>query len=100
METKNLFRISNEGYNCEDVEQYIAALKTEYKKVYEYAKAAGVNNEKLKKICLALSEENKNLKSAESSSVNADFVSDVENIVSLSEKISTESAALKAKLLK
>lgn len=101
METKNLFRIAQDGYNCEDVEQYISALKKEYKKIYEYAKAIGSNNEKLKKICLALSNENKNLKSTiEGSSVESDLISDVENIASLSEKLSTESAALKAKISK
>lgn len=99
METKKLFRISQEGYNCEDVEQYIAALKSEYKKVYEYAKAAGANNEKLKKICLALSNENKTLKDESNSKVNnADIFAEIESIASLSEKLSTESAALKAKL--
>ena len=38
---------------------YLVYFKTKYKKVFEYAKATESNNEKLKKICRALSEENK-----------------------------------------
>lgn len=99
METKKLFRISQDGYNCEDVEQYISALKSEYKKVYEYAQAAKSNNDKLKKICLVLSEENKALKaSSEGSSAKNDVSAEIESIASLSEKLSAEAAALKAKL--
>lgn len=99
MEAKKLFRISQDGYNCEDVEQYISALKAEYKKVYEYAQAAKANNEKLKKICLVLSEENKSLKASNEGSSKTDVAAEVESIASLSEKLSEETAALKAKLL-
>ena len=62
MENKELFQITAEGYNCAQVEQYITVLKTEYKKVFEYAKATEANNEKLKRICRSLSDENKALK--------------------------------------
>ena len=56
---KDLFQKAQEGYNCEQVEQYIDALKAEYKKVVEIAKATDATNKKLKKICASLSEENK-----------------------------------------
>ena len=38
MENKELFQIVQNGYNCEQVEQYINALKAEYTKVVEIAK--------------------------------------------------------------
>ena len=65
MENKDLFQKVQNGYNCEQVEQYIAVLKAEYKKVFEYAKATESNNEKLKKICRSLSDENKALKAGQ-----------------------------------
>ncbi len=62
MENKSLFNTEASGYNRAEVEKYVSTLKDEYKKVYEYAKSTESNNEKLKKICRALSEENKALK--------------------------------------
>ncbi len=62
MENRALFNTESAGYNRAEVEKYVSTLKEEYKKVYEYAKSTEVNNEKLKKICRALSDENKALK--------------------------------------
>ncbi|MBR2732382.1 MAG: hypothetical protein IKD72_10415, partial [Clostridia bacterium] len=62
MENNNLFQIAENGYNCADVDQYISVLKAEYKKVFDYAKGVEANNEKLKKICRKLNDENKALK--------------------------------------
>lgn len=62
MDSKNLFPIENNGYSCEEVEKYITTLKAEYKKIYEYAAKTKSDNEKLKKICRALSAENKQFK--------------------------------------
>lgn len=63
MESKALFNVEAEGYSCEAVEKYITTLKEQYKKVFDYAKATEANNEKLKKICRALKDENDALKS-------------------------------------
>ena len=104
MENKDLFQRTSDGYNCEQVEQYITVLKTEYKKVFEYAKATEANNEKLKRICRALSDENKALKAsgAAPAAVSADpsVIESVEKIAKLSEEISKENAALRAKISK
>ena len=104
MENKDLFQRTSDGYNCEQVEQYITVLKTEYKKVFEYAKATEANNEKLKRICRALSDENKALKASGASptAVSADpsVIESVEKIAKLSEEISKENAALRAKISK
>ncbi|MBR4726514.1 MAG: hypothetical protein IK080_01350 [Clostridia bacterium] len=62
METNNLFQTVENGYNCADVDEYISVIKAEYKKVFDYAKGVEANNEKLKKICRALNDENKALK--------------------------------------
>jgi len=62
MENRALFNTESAGYNRAEVEKYVSTLKEEYKKVYEYAKSTEANNEKLKKICRALSDENKALK--------------------------------------
>lgn len=67
MENK-LFPTSDNGYDCEAVESYILALKDEYKKVLEFAQRNQNDNEKLKKICRALSDENKTLKANAASS--------------------------------
>lgn len=102
MENKDLFQKASEGYNCEQVEQYINVLKTEYKKVFEYAKATEANNEKLKKICRALSDENKALKangSAEAE-IDSDTLAIIEKIAKLSEEISNENAVLKSRISK
>ncbi len=62
MENMDLFVKVPEGYDCDQVNQYIIMLKAEYKKVFDYAKGVEANNEKLKNICRSLSEENKALK--------------------------------------
>lgn len=62
MENNNLFPMADNGYNCAEVDEYISVLKAEYKKVFDYAKGVEANNEKLKKICRALNDENKALK--------------------------------------
>ncbi len=104
MENKDLFQKSAEGYNCAQVEQYITVLKTEYKKVFEYAKATEANNEKLKKICRQLSDENKALKAGGTApaapAADPAVLASIERIMKLSEEISKENAALLAKISK
>lgn len=101
MENRDLFQKSENGYNCEQVEQYINVLKTEYKKVFEYAKATEANNEKLKKICRSLSDENKSLKANNDSSLPADdTLSSIEKIAALCDEIIKEKEALNAKISK
>lgn len=108
MENKDLFQKSAEGYNCAQVEQYITVLKTEYKKVFEYAKATEANNEKLKRICRQLSDENKALKAGGSAAPAAPaapaadpaVLASIERIMKLSEEIAKENAALLAKISK
>ena len=51
MDNKDLFRREENGYNTADVEKYINTLKTEYRRVFEYAKKNETDNEKLKRIC-------------------------------------------------
>ena len=76
----------------------------EYKKVFEYAKGTEANNEKLKKICRSLSDENKALKAggavAAAAPVDPSALASIERISKLSEEIAKESAALGAKLSK
>lgn len=93
MESKELFELSPNGYDCEQVEQYIELLKAQYKKLFDYAKATEANNEKLKKICRSLSNENKALKAA--GSVSAPSETGVERIISLSREIAKEAESLK-----
>lgn len=117
MENKDLFQKAAEGYNCAQVEQYIKVLKTEYKKVFEYAKATEANNEKLKKICRQLSDENKAFKANDAApvapvvpaaapvapaapSVDPALLASVDRIMKLSEEIVKENAALRAKISK
>lgn len=104
MENKDLFQKAQEGYNCEQVEQYIDALKAEYKKVVEIAKATDATNKKLKKICASLSEENKAYKAGAAApataETNSDIVSSIEKIASLCEEIAKENAALHSKISK
>lgn len=108
MENKDLFQKTAEGYNCAQVEQYITVLKTEYKKVFEYAKATEANNEKLKKICRQLSDENKALKAggaaaapvAAAPAADPAVLASVDRIMKLSEEIAKENAALRAKISK
>ena len=104
MENKDLFQKVQNGYNCEQVEQYIAVLKAEYKKVFEYAKATESNNEKLKKICRSLSDENKALKAggaaAAAPATDAAVLSSIDKIVKLSEEITRENDILRTKISK
>ncbi len=105
MENKNLFQKAQNGYNCEQVEQYITLLKAEYKKVFDYAKATEANNEKLKKICRSLSEENKSLKAggavaASAPVADAEALASIEKIIKLGEEIAKENLALCAKISK
>ena len=93
MESKELFEISPNGYDCEQVEQYITLLKTQYKKLFDYAKATEANNEKLKKICISLSAENKTLKAAGAPAAPAE--TGIERIISLSREIAKEAESLK-----
>lgn len=99
MENKDLFQKVQNGYNCEQVEQYITLLKSEYKKVFEYAKATEANNEKLKKICRSLSDENKAFKANGAVPVaannNAAIGESLEKIAKLSESLANESATLR-----
>ncbi len=99
MENKDLFQKAENGYNCEQVEQYITVLKTEYKKVFEYAKATEANNEKLKKICRSLSDENKALKangvSADADKDTAAINENIDKITKLSESITNEINSLR-----
>ncbi len=104
MENKDLFQKTQNGYNCEQVEQYISVLKAEYKKVFEYAKATEANNEKLKKICRSLSDENKALKAngvvAAPVAADSALIESVNRIAALSEDIAKESTAIREKLSK
>lgn len=102
MENKDLFQRVQDGYSCEQVEQYINILKAEYKKVFEYAKTTEANNEKLKNICRSLSEENKALKAAGASVAvpDEDIAASVEKIASLCEALTKENAALYALISK
>lgn len=108
MENKELFQITAEGYNRDQVEQYISVLKAEYKKVFEYAKAVEANNEKLKKICRSLSDENKALKAGGAAAVAAPvapaadpaLLASVDKIKMLSEEIAKENAVLRSKISK
>ena len=96
MENKDLFQKTQNGYNCEQVEQYITVLKAEYKKVFEYAKATEANNEKLKKICRSLSDENKALKANGAANNNTALSESLDRIAKLAESLANESAALRS----
>lgn len=109
MENKELFQKVQNGYSCEQVEQYIAVLKAEYKKVFEYAKGTEANNEKLKKICRQLSDENKALKTngaapaapvAAAPAADPAVLASVDRIIKLGEEIIKENTALRAKISK
>lgn len=97
MDTKDLFERSPEGYNCDQVEQYITILKAQYKKVFDYAKATESNNEKLKKICKILSEENKALKAekvTEPADEKAENDGGIVKIIRLSKEITHEAESV------
>lgn len=104
MDNKDLFRREENGYNTADVEKYINTLKTEYRRVFEYAKKNETDNEKLKRICRKMSEENKALKAsgatvaAAAPADNSAAIESVEKIARLCAALSAENAALKAKL--
>lgn len=104
MDNKDLFRREENGYNTADVEKYINTLKTEYRRVFEYAKKNETDNEKLKRICRKMSEENKALKAsgatfaAAAPADNSAAMESVEKIARLCAALSAENAALKAKL--
>lgn len=104
MDNKDLFRREENGYNTADVEKYINTLKTEYRRVFEYAKKNETDNEKLKRICRKMSEENKALKAsgatvaAAAPDDNSAAMESVEKIARLCAALSAENAALKAKL--
>lgn len=99
MENKELFEISANGFDCEQVEQYITILKAQYKKVFEYAKATEANNEKLKKICRSLSDENKALKASGASVDSAVKEEPAENgidkIIRLANELAKEAESLR-----
>ena len=42
MDNKDLFRREENGYNTADVEKYINTLKSEYRRVFEYAKSMNI----------------------------------------------------------
>lgn len=98
MDTKDLFERSPDGFDCDQVEQYITILKAQYKKVFEYAKATESNNEKLKKICRALSDENKALKAAAAAEPVAPAAEETsaEKILRLSKELAAEAEKLNA----
>ena len=104
MDNKDLFRREENGYNTADVEKYINTLKTEYRRVFEYAKKNETDNEKLKRICRKMSEENEALKAsgatvaAAAPADNSAAMESVEKIARLCAALSAENAALKAKL--
>lgn len=103
MENKELFQIVQNGYNCEQVEQYISALKAEYSKVVEIAKATDATNKKLKKICASLSEENKAYKAGNATPAapaENDYAVNIEKIVALCDEIAKENEVLRAKISK
>lgn len=93
MESKELFELSPNGYDCEQVEQYIKLLKAQYKKLFDYAKATEANNEKLKTICRSLSNENKALKASSVPAAPAE--TSIDRIITLSREITKEAESLK-----
>ena len=103
MENKDLFQITENGYNCEQVEQYINALKAEYTKVVEIAKATDATNKKLKKICASLSEENKAYKAniiAPVESAEIDIAANIDKIAALCDEITKENEVIRSKISK
>ena len=102
MENKELFKVVPNGYNCADVEQYIDRLKAEYKKVFEYAKNVEANNEKLKKICRALNEDNKALKAngavaAPATPVSVDLLEELTSLDKLSAQLAAVTDSIRNK---
>ncbi len=91
MENMDLFVKVADGYDCDQVNQYIIMLKAEYKKVFDYAKGVEANNEKLKNICRSLSEENKALKA--SGATAAPCAANVADSIAKIEKLAAEITA-------
>lgn len=104
MDNNNLFAAAANGYDRDQVNEYVQLLRDEYKKVYDYAKAVEGNNEKLKRLCRSLSEENNALKAAgakEQSAPAADpaaLLISVEKLAKLTDEIAKENAVLRSKI--
>lgn len=64
MENEKLFRICNDGYNCEQVDEYMKLLKAEYKKLYDFAENTDGKVGILAKQKAELSSENAKLQDA------------------------------------
>ena len=104
MDNNNLFAAAANGYDRDQVNEYVQLLRDEYKKVYDYAKAVEGNNEKLKKLCRSLSDENNALKSAPAASPaapaadTAALLISVEKLAKLADEMVKENAALRSKI--
>lgn len=61
MENTKLFQVASQGYNCTQVDKYIAALKGEYKKLYEYSKNLDSSARQQREKISALTAENEKL---------------------------------------
>ena len=61
MENSKLFQVSEQGYNCSQVDSYIASIKTEYKKLYEYSRGFDAKIKEKDSEISALKEENARL---------------------------------------
>ncbi len=61
MENKKLFQVCEQGYNCSQVDEYIAAVKSEYKKLYEYSKKLDSAVKEQREKSAAVVEENEKL---------------------------------------
>lgn len=63
MENSKLFQVSENGYNCSQVDEYLKVLKEEYRKLFEYAKKLESEKDSRESVVSALTEENHALKS-------------------------------------
>ncbi len=61
MENSKLFQVCEQGYNCSQVDEYIAAIKSEYKKLYEYSKKLDTTVKEMREKTAAVVEENEKL---------------------------------------
>ena len=61
MENSKLFQVCEQGYNCTQVDEYIAAVKSEYKKLYEYSKKLDSAVKEQREKSAAVVEENEKL---------------------------------------
>ena len=61
MENSKLFQECEQGYNCSQVDEYIAAIKSEYKKLYEYSKKLDTTVKEMREKTAAVVEENEKL---------------------------------------